>query len=97
MIQRRNFIKSVAFTSAALALSPTEIFAKKNSKMRIGLVTYLWGKDWDLPTLIRNCEQSKVLGVELRTQHKHGVEPSLNATQRKEVKKRFADSQVTLL
>jgi sugar phosphate isomerase/epimerase len=80
-----------------LALSPNEIFAKKASRMQIGLVTYLWGKDWDLATLIRNCEKSKVLGVELRTQHKHGVEPSLNANQRKEVKKRFADSQVTLL
>ena len=65
--------------------------------MKLGLVTYLWGQDWDLPTVIANCEKSKVLGVELRTQHAHGVESSLNRRQRREVKKRFADSPVTLL
>ena len=62
--------------------------------MRFGLVTYLWGQDWDLPTLIANCEQTGVLGVELRTTHAHGVEPSLSAAERDEVRKRFADSRV---
>jgi hypothetical protein len=38
-----------------------------------------------------------VLGVELRTTHAHGVEPVLNTEQRSEVKKRFADSGVTLV
>jgi sugar phosphate isomerase/epimerase len=66
-------------------------------EMQIGLVTYLWGKDWDLPTLIANCQQSKVLGLELRTQHAHGVEPSLSKSARREVRKRFADSSVTLV
>jgi len=65
--------------------------------MRFGLVTYLWGKDWDLPTLIGNCETSGLLGVELRTTHKHGVEPGLSSRERAEVKKRFADSAVTLV
>jgi len=65
--------------------------------MRFGLVTYLWGKDWDLPTLIRNCETTNVLGVELRTEHAHGVESNLNAQQRRDVKKRFADSPVALV
>jgi sugar phosphate isomerase/epimerase len=62
--------------------------------MQIGLVTYLWGKDWDLPTLIANCEKSDMKGVELRTQHAHGVEIELNSNQRKEVKKRFEGSPV---
>ncbi|MHC4501379.1 MAG: sugar phosphate isomerase/epimerase, partial [Planctomycetota bacterium] len=70
---------------------------KRGSEMRFGLVTYLWGKDWDLPTLIKNCETTKVLGVELRTQHAHGVESSLSAQQRREVKKRFANSPVVLV
>ncbi|MEQ6119131.1 TIM barrel protein [Reichenbachiella sp. MALMAid0571] len=65
--------------------------------MKLGLVTYQWGKDWDLPTLISNCEKTGLLGVELRTQHAHGVETSLNANQRLDVKKRFADSPVTCL
>jgi sugar phosphate isomerase/epimerase len=66
-------------------------------KMRFGLVTYQWGADWDLPTLLANCEKAGALGVELRTTHKHGVEPSLDAGQRHEVKGRFADSPVTLV
>ena len=70
---------------------------KGGSEMKIGLVTYLWGKDWDLPTLVGNCEKSGVLAVELRTTHAHGVEPSLSPKERKEVKKRFEDSRVTLL
>ena len=63
----------------------------------MGLVTYLWGKDWDVPTLIKNCSAAGVLGVELRTEHKHGVEPSLSSSQRSEVRKRFADSDVVVI
>ena len=70
---------------------------KGASKMRFGLVTYLWAKDWDLPTLISNCQKAEVFGVELRTTHKHGVESSLTAGQRRDVKKRFADSGITLV
>jgi len=69
----------------------------QGDKMQLGLVTYLWGKDWDLPTLLENCEKTNVLGLELRTEHAHGVEPSLSKNQRREVRKRFADSPVTLL
>ncbi len=65
--------------------------------MRFGLVTYLWAQDWDLPTIITNCEKAGFLGVELRTQHAHKVETSLNASQRADVKKRFADSKVTCI
>jgi len=69
----------------------------KRGGMRFGLVTYLWGRDWDLPTLIANCEKTEVLGVELRTEHAHRVEANLTASERKEVKMRFADSRVTLV
>jgi len=64
------------------------------AEMQFGLVTYMWGADWDLPTLIANCEKTGYTGVELRTQHAHKVEINLNAAQRAEVKKRFADSRV---
>lgn len=69
----------------------------KGSKMKLGLVTYLWGKDWDIPTLITNCSKSKIYGVELRTEHAHGVEPSISPQRRKEVKKMFADSPVKIV
>jgi len=63
--------------------------------MKFGLVTYLWGKDWDLPTLITNCEKAGYAGVEVRTEHAHGVEASLTPGQRALVKQRFANSPVT--
>ncbi len=99
---RRTFLKGSAAAAAATLLgSPADLLQGKlpapGSAMKFGLVTYLWGQDWDLPTLIKNCTASKVLGVELRTTHAHKVEPSLNAAQRTEVKKRFADSPVTMV
>lgn len=65
--------------------------------MKWGFVTYQWGEDWDLPTVIANCEKAGALGVELRTGHKHGVEPSLTAPQRREVRARFANSPVAFV
>lgn len=100
---RRCFLKqSIAVCAGALTAGPMgTAFAlagdKRGSKMKFGLVTYLWGRDWDLPTLIRNCEKSGVLGVELRTTHKHGVEPSMGVQEREEVKKRFDQSPVKLV
>ncbi len=99
---RRDFLKTSTAAAAALstgALAVPSAFgaSEASPKMQMGLVTYLWGQDWDLPTLIANCEKAGYLGVETRTQHAHGVEPSLTAAQRKEVKKRFADSPVELL
>ncbi len=96
---RRNFLQTGIV--AGLGLSFIDPFSAnstiKKAQMKLGLVTYQWGKDWDLPTLIANCEKSGLLGVELRTEHAHGVETSLSTSQREEVKKRFADSSVTCL
>jgi len=98
---RREFFRdSMVFGAGLLAAGPLTRLARSMemlTPMQYGLVTYLWGKDWDLPALIANCTKSGVLGVELRTQHAHGVESSLNAGQRKEVKARFDDSPVTLV
>ncbi len=93
---RRDFLKVSAVAGIGLSLSGSLLSCSSVSKpkMRYGLVTYQWGKDWDLPTLIKNCETAGFEGVELRTQHAHGVETTLNATERAEVKKRFADSSV---
>ncbi len=98
-LSRRDFIqKSIAAGVGIAALPFIPAFSSPiRSGMQFGLVTYEWAKDWDLPTLIANCEKTGVLGVELRTQHAHAVETNLNAPQRAEVKKRFADSKVTCL
>ena len=94
---RRSFIQKTMVAGAGLTLvNPFTVDAMmKKSKMKLGLVTYQWGKDWDLPTLIANCEKTGILGVELRTQHAHGVETNLSSSERKDVKKRFDDSPVT--
>jgi sugar phosphate isomerase/epimerase len=93
---RRNFLqKSMAVGVGLSVINPLLAKAMQKSEMKLGLVTYQWGRDWDLPTLIANCEKTGFLGVELRTQHAHGVETSLNARERKEVRKRFEDSPVT--
>jgi len=100
---RRDFLKrSIYFGATAVVAGPLDkalslTSARLGSKMKFGLVTYQWGKDWALATLIANCEKTKVLGVELRTEHAHRVESDLNAQQRREVKKRFDDSSVTLV
>ena len=98
-LSRRNFIQKSAITGIGLAtLNPLSAWAKSGKQeMKLGLVTYQWAKDWDLPTLITNCTKTGVLGVELRTDHAHGVESKLNAAQRAEVKKMFADSPVTCI
>ncbi|KKM12966.1 hypothetical protein LCGC14_1719550 [marine sediment metagenome] len=65
--------------------------------MKLGLVTYQIAKDWDLPTILRNCEATGFEGVELRTEHAHGVEPTLSPSQRAEVKAMFDASPVQLV
>lgn len=97
-ISRRTFLRHTAITglglSSAGALSG---FYSAGPRMRFGLVTYQWGRDWDLPTLIANCTETGLWGVELRTQHAHKVEINLSAVERADVKKRFADSPVTCI
>jgi sugar phosphate isomerase/epimerase len=65
--------------------------------MRLGCVTYNILKDFDLETLIPLLEKTGLEAVELRTQHKHGVEPSLGKAERQKVAERFAASRVRLL
>ena len=65
--------------------------------MKLGLVTYNIGRNWDIETLIGTLEAVRFEAVELRTTHKHGVEPSLTAEQRAAVKRRFQSSRIRLL
>jgi sugar phosphate isomerase/epimerase len=65
--------------------------------MQLGLVTYNLAKDWDLSTLIENCEKTGFAGVELRTTHAHGVEPELDSAGREQVRRRFEQTPVRLL
>ena len=106
LVHRRDFLRSSVALAAAGASTqfsnrsacqaePDE--RERDAEIRFGLVTYMWGFDWDLPTLLKNCETAQVYGVELRTEHAHRVEPSIDAAARSEVKQRFADSPITLI
>ncbi len=99
-IRRRKALQAFAAAGVAALNCRTSLGAAPNlpaSAMRIGLVTYLWGKDMSLEELLRSCERAGLLGVELRTEHKHAVEPRLGKAARLEVQKRFANSPVELV
>ena len=70
-INRRDFFKRSLAVGVGFSLfSFDEAFAGvRKSGMKLGLVTYQWAKDWDLPTLIANCEKAgfgAVSGCEYR-------------------------------
>ncbi|WP_375444220.1 sugar phosphate isomerase/epimerase family protein [uncultured Fibrella sp.] len=99
-IDRYTFLKEISLLAGASLLSAPGLTAMPTatkSAIKLGFVTYLWGKDWDLPTLIKNCRDTDIPGVELRVEHAHKVMPDLTAAQRLDVKKRFSDSPVQLI
>jgi len=106
-ITRRQLIRNTGLGLGAVSLlGSSAISAEKagvsNAKpkvpaMRLGTVTYNLAKDWDVAAIIKNCEETRFEGVELRTTHAHGVEVSLTKAQRQEVRKRFGDSKVELM
>lgn len=99
-IDRKTFLQNLSIAAGAALLpdfaQADSLFWKK-PKMQLGFVTYLWGKDWDVPTLIQNLSDTHITGVELRVEHAHKVMPDLTPDQRKEIKKQFADSPVRII
>ncbi|MGL4554428.1 MAG: sugar phosphate isomerase/epimerase family protein, partial [Gemmataceae bacterium] len=91
-LDRRGLLHAAAL--AALAPTAPAAAASAKPKYRLGLVTWNVASAWDLPTLLKLCQQAKVGPVELRTTHKHGVEPALGPDARKEVRQKFADAGV---
>jgi sugar phosphate isomerase/epimerase len=100
---RRNFLRSAALSGAGVAIVSNAVAApvasepKRQPTMKLGTVTYNLAQDWDIETLIKNCEEARFEGVELRTTHAHKVEVNLSKAQREEVRKRFNDSKVALM
>jgi hypothetical protein len=104
-IGRRSFLKGGGAVAgwAGLGRGPGRALAtapagsEAGPRFKLGLVTYEIAKDWDIETIIKNCEAAGFEGVELRTTHRHGVEPSIPKERRAEVRKRFEDSRVRLV
>jgi sugar phosphate isomerase/epimerase len=98
-LNRRAFLRTGTLSAAALAAASAPASAqppRRGPKFRLGLVTYNLAAKWDLKTLLAVCKSTGISPVELRTTHAHGVEPALGKEQRKEVRKRFADSGVAI-
>jgi sugar phosphate isomerase/epimerase len=106
-IARRQFLRAAGLGIGVLGLPPhssnaadaskSATFLKGTPQMHLGLVTYNLAQDWDLATIIKNCEATSFEGVELRTTHAHKVEVTLSKNERNDVKKRFQDSKVQLM
>jgi len=104
---RRDFLSTAGITAGALGLQAAlpgtagaadrKSFISHPATMHLGMVTYNLGQDWDIATIIKNCEATHFEGVELRTTHAHKVEVDLSKEARSEVRKRFADSKVQLM
>lgn len=97
-IARRHFISKVFGAGVATAVLGQEPkLSYKGENIQYGLVTYMWGADLDLPSLIETCDKAGIQGVELRVEHAHKVDPTLTPDKRGEVRKRFDDAQVKLI
>ena len=105
---RRTFLKQSALGAGFVGLLPARAadrpasarpasFLLNSPTMKLGMVTYQLGQDWDLETLIQRCEATRFQGVELRTTHAHKVEVNLSKEQREQVRKRFENSSVQLM
>ncbi|HOA74859.1 MAG TPA: sugar phosphate isomerase/epimerase family protein [Phycisphaerae bacterium] len=107
-ISRRGFLQASAVSAVAASVgSPASraadrpipgdiVTPRPERKYQLGMVTYNIAPDWDIPTIIERCRELGLAAVELRSTHKHGVEPTLSKAERREVRKRFADSPVRL-
>lgn len=87
---------SIMLGRSSITESSSKLLETKGNQMKLGLVTYNIANKWDVPTIIEKCKAIGIEGVELRTTHAHGVEPSLSKAERKEVRKRFEDAGIIL-
>jgi sugar phosphate isomerase/epimerase len=95
-MNRRSFLTTSAAATAGTLTSVAPVTAAEG-KFQLGCVTYNLLQNMDLETCITTLEKAGFAAIELRTSHKHGVEPSIDAAARVKVKERFAKSKVRLL
>jgi sugar phosphate isomerase/epimerase len=93
---RRDFLLSAGALAVAGAAQAADAPAPARPPLRyrLGIVTYNVAANWDIPTILRVCRNVGLAAVELRTTHRHGVEPSLSRDERRDVRNRFADAGV---
>jgi len=101
-INRRNFLKTSAIAGTTVSMAGLSVQTSFSGEadnlppLRLGLMTYTLGKDWDVDTIIKNCREAEWEHAELRTTHAHGVEVSLSKSERSDVRKKFEDAGIKL-
>ncbi len=101
-VSRREFLAGSGAAAAASLLGPGPAPGQAVGgtpaapRFRLGIVTYNIAANWDLPTLLRICRTVGLSPVELRTGHRHGVEPTLSGDQRRQVREQFADAGIDI-
>ena len=103
-MKRRNFLQTAGLgLGLALGLdagsansSASAATLEETPSMKLGMVTYNMGKDMTCDDLIAFCKATGLGGVELRTTHAHGVEVSLSAAERADVRRKFEDSGIAI-
>ncbi len=95
--KRREFLCGSAASLAAPFLSAAPALPAAKPGPHLGVVTHRFMVEYDLETIIKLLEAAGFEGVELRTEHKHGVEPSIGPAERARVRKRFESSKVKLV
>jgi sugar phosphate isomerase/epimerase len=101
---RRDVLRSSSLAASAFVASSVHAAnlqsatpnQQSKAPLRLGLMTYNLAKDWDIPTIIKNCTATGFEHVELRTTHAHRVEVALSKDQRREVRKRFEDAGIKI-
>ncbi len=101
-LNRRHFLQATGL-GVGLAVGATGAPSRVDTgvspataPIQLGMVTYNMGKDMSVDELIRLCKTAGLAGVELRTTHAHGVEVSLSAAERVEVRKKFEDAGIAI-
>src|SRR5262245_16597199 len=95
LVNRRSFLTTAGAVAATTSAHGADS-KDKPLRFQLGIVTYNIAASWELPTILKICKNVGLSPVELRTTHKHGVEPSLSKGQRKEVRQRFADADIEI-
>jgi len=96
-VNRRQFVAGSGAALAGASRVRGAGTAAGGPGFHLGAVTYNTLKEFDVDTIIRVLQEVGFEAVELRTGHKHGVEPSIGANERQSVRKRFEQSKIRLV
>jgi hypothetical protein len=95
-VNRRAFVLSAAAAAGVTSIPLASAAPGGGPGFHLGAITYNTMKDLDLESIILLMEKVGYEGVELRTGHKHGVEPSISQEERAKVRRRFEQSKIRL-